>query len=138
MSLLDELYRETLLHHYKHPHNFGELAGATVDAQGDNPSCGDQVRLMLRLEGDTIAQARFVGQGCAISTASASMMTDLLEGKTISQALRLAQQFKAMIVEGSSPSPELGELSVLAGVHQLPARVKCATLAWNALEEALG
>jgi nitrogen fixation NifU-like protein len=137
MSLLDELYRETLMRHYQHPHNFGELAGASLDVQGHNPSCGDRVRLMLRLEDGRIAEARFLGQGCAISTASASMMTDLITGKAVGEALELAQRFRAMVVEGAPPAPELGELGVLAGVHRLPARVKCATLAWNALEQAL-
>lgn len=137
MSVLDELYRETLMRHYKHPHHYGELEGATLEVQGDNPSCGDRVRLMLRLEGDRVAEVRFVGQGCAISTASASRMTDVLQGKTVSEALRLARQFKAVVVDGTPPAAELGELGALAGVHKLPARVKCATLVWNALEEAL-
>lgn len=137
MSLIEDLYREIVLDHYKRPRNFGELAGAGVEVLGDNPSCGDKVRLMLKLEDQTISDAHFFGQGCAVSTASASMMTELIKGKTKAEALTLAQQFKAMIVDGAEPAPELGELKALAGVHKLHARVKCATLAWNALEEGL-
>ena len=128
MSVLDELYREILLDHYQSPRNFGVLPQATRQAGGMNPSCGDQVEVMVLLEGDTIADIRFQGQGCAISTASASLMTEALE---------LSRKFQAMVVEGAPPDPTLGDLLALQGVAKLPARVKCATLAWHALEEAL-
>jgi nitrogen fixation NifU-like protein len=137
MSLVEDLYREIVLDHYKRPRNFGGLAGATIAVEGDNPSCGDKVRLMLKVDNGAICDAHFSGHGCAISTASASMMTEALKGKTKAEALALAAQFKAMIVDGAEPAPELGHLQALAGVHRLHARVKCATLAWNALEEAL-
>jgi len=137
MSLLDEIYKQTLLQHYKHPQNFGVLPPPVVSTPGVNPACGDQLELHLRLEGGQITQALWQGQGCAISMASASMMTGLIQGKTIPEALDLVAKFKAMIVDGAEPAPELGDLRVLAGVHKLPARVKCATLAWNTLEEAL-
>ncbi len=136
MALLDELYKEVLLRHYKHPHNYGDLGGANVRVKGDNPSCGDQIELMLLTDGSRIQDIRFKGQGCAISQASASLMTDLIKGKSWDEAQKLIGQFKAMIVDGAEPAPELGDLAALAGVHKLHARVKCATLAWNALEEA--
>ncbi|MDX2005311.1 MAG: SUF system NifU family Fe-S cluster assembly protein [Meiothermus sp.] len=134
---LNDLYRELILEHYKRPRNYGPLPEATAQSQGHNPSCGDRVGVMLRLEGQRVVAAHFTGSGCAISTASASMMTELVQGKTREEALELARAFKAMVVDGTPPSPQLGQLSALAGVHQLPARVKCATLAWNALEQAL-
>lgn len=137
MSVLDELYREIILKHYQSPKNFGVLSQATRQAGGMNPSCGDQVEVMVRLEGDTIADIRFQGQGCAISTASASMMTELVKGKKVAEALELSRKFQAMVVEGAPPDPALGDLLALQGVAKLPARAKCATLAWHALEEAL-
>ncbi len=137
MSVLDELYRETILKHYQSPKNFGPLPNATKRAGGMNPSCGDQVEVMVRLEGERIAEIRFQGQGCAISTASASMMTEAVEGKTVAEALEIARRFHAMVVEGAPPDPALGDLLALQGVAKLPARVKCATLPWHALEEAL-
>jgi len=136
MSLLDELYKEIILRHYKLPRNYGSLETANVRVMGDNPSCGDQIELQVQTDGERIADLRFRGQGCAISQASASLMTDLVKGKTWEQALALEKQFKAMVVDGAAPTPELGELAALSGVHKLAARVKCATLAWNALEQA--
>lgn len=137
MNLLDELYKEIILRHYKRPANFGTLEPPAITTPGINPSCGDQLKLHLRIEGDRIADVRWEGQGCAISMASASLMSEQIKGKTLAEARALGQDLKAMIVEGSPPSPALGDLAVLAGVHKLPARVKCATLAWNTLEEAL-
>jgi nitrogen fixation NifU-like protein len=136
MSLLEELYKEVILRHYKSPQNYGELPAANLRVMGDNPSCGDQIELMILTDGERIKDLRFRGQGCAISQASASLMTGLIRGKSWAEALALEQQFKAMIVDGVSPAPALGDLAALAGVHKLPARVKCATLAWNALEQA--
>jgi nitrogen fixation NifU-like protein len=137
MSVLDELYREIILKHYQAPKNFGVLPQASKRAGGMNPSCGDQVEVMVLLEGETIADIRFQGQGCAISTASASLMTEAVKGKRVAEALDLAKKFQAMVVEGASPDSALGDLLALQGVARLPARVKCATLAWHALEEAL-
>lgn len=137
MNLLDELYKEIILRHYKRPANFGALEPPSITTPGINPSCGDQLKLHLRIEGDRIADVRWEGQGCAISMASASLMSELIKGKGVQEALALEQAFKAMIVDGSPPSDALGDLAALAGVHKLPARVKCATLAWNTLEEAL-
>jgi nitrogen fixation protein NifU and related proteins len=137
MNALNDLYREVILEHYKRPRNYGRLEGANLHSQGHNPSCGDKITLELQLGDNTIQAVNFTGSGCAISTASASMLTELVRGKTPGEALELTRRFKAMIVDGVPPSPELGQLAALAGVHQLPARVKCATLAWNALEQAL-
>ncbi|MER3481043.1 MAG: SUF system NifU family Fe-S cluster assembly protein [Meiothermus sp.] len=137
MSLLDEIYKQTILEHYKRPQNFGVLPPPVLSTPGVNPACGDQLELYLRLEDGKIGAAMWQGQGCAISMASASMMTGLIRGKTIPEALDLVGKFKAMIVDGAEPAPELGDLKALAGVHKLHARVKCATLAWNTLEEAL-
>ena len=136
MSLLEELYKEIILRHYKSPHNYGPLESANVRVKGHNPSCGDQVELLVQTDGERIENVRFMGQGCAISQASASLMTDLVKGKSWAEALVLEQQFKDMIVNGAAPTPELGDLAALSGVHKLAARVKCATLAWNALEQA--
>jgi nitrogen fixation NifU-like protein len=136
MSLLDELYKEIILRHYKSPRNYGPLETANLQVVGDNPSCGDQVELLIQTEGERIVDLRFRGQGCAISQASASLMTDLVKGKTWAEALELERKFKDMILEGAPPAPELGELAALSGVHKLAVRVKCATLAWNALEQA--
>lgn len=136
MSLLDDLYKEIILRHYKSPHNYGPLDSANVRVMGDNPSCGDQIELMVLTDGEQIADLRFRGQGCAISQASASLMTDLVKGKPWAEALELERKFKSMILDGTPPSPELGDLAALSGVHKLAARVKCATLAWNALEQA--
>lgn len=138
MALLDDLYKEILLNHYKNPHNYGNLEAANLRVKGSNPSCGDQIELVLQTDGSSIQDIRFRGQGCAISQASASLMTDLIKGKSWAEAEKLIRQFKAMIVDGAAPSPELGDLAALSGIHKLPARVKCATLAWNALEEARG
>lgn len=138
MGLLDELYKEILLQHYKHPHNYGDLENANLWVKGDNPSCGDRIELWLKTDGSVIQNIHFKGQGCAISQASASLMTDLVKGKSWKEAHRLTAQFKTMIVDGAAPAAELGDLAAFAGVHKLPARVKCATLAWNALEEASG
>ncbi|RDI95283.1 SUF system NifU family Fe-S cluster assembly protein [Meiothermus sp. QL-1] len=136
MGLLEELYQEIILKHYRNPRNHGELPGARLRVLGHNPACGDRVELQLQTDGERITEVRFLGQGCAISQASASLMTELVKGKTWAEALELERKFKAMVVEGAAPAPELGDLAALAGVHRLPARVKCATLAWNALEQA--
>ncbi|AWR86000.1 Fe-S cluster assembly sulfur transfer protein SufU [Meiothermus taiwanensis] len=136
MNLLEDLYKDIILRHYKSPHNYGPLESANVRVVGDNPSCGDQIELQVETDGEQIADVRFRGQGCAISQASASLMTDLVKGKTWAEALELERKFKSMILDGAPPAPELGDLAALSGVHKLAARVKCATLAWNALEQA--
>lgn len=136
---LGSLYQELILDHYKRPRNKGPLEGADVDIHMNNPVCGDEVRLRLRLDHGRIADARFEGQGCSISQASTSMMTRLLEGKSTAQAHALAARFTAMLHGDAEAARDkaLGDLRALAGVSQYPVRVKCALLAWNALEEGL-
>lgn len=133
---LTDVYREIVLEHSRHPRNRGALEAATLVQNGSNPSCGDELELSLQIEDDRILAARFAGVGCAISQASASLMTVLLEGKTIPQALELATDFHAML-RGAPPSERLGEASALQGVARLHARVKCATLPWQTLQVAL-
>jgi nitrogen fixation NifU-like protein len=133
------LYQEIILDHYRRPRNRGELAGEHRTIEKRNPTCGDEITLRLRVEDGRIAAGRFGGVGCSISQASASMMTVLLEGKTPEEALALADRFREML-HGSGEAaadPALGDLRALAGVARLPARVKCAMLAWTALEEAV-
>ena len=139
-SDLRELYQEVILDHSKRPRNFHEMADATHKALGNNPLCGDRVSLFLRLDGDRIADASFVGQGCAISKASASMMTDLLKGRTTAEAHDLFRRFHEMVITAPgevADSAGLGKLAAFAGVSEYPIRVKCASLAWHTLEAAL-
>ena len=139
MNGLDDLYQEILLDHYRSPRNFGPLPGHDHEAEGHNPLCGDRVRVEVRLDGDRLAAVRFEGSGCAISTASASMMTEMVSGKTREETDRLFERFRALVTgEGDSgPIEELGELAALGGVREFPMRVKCATLAWHTLRAAL-
>ncbi len=135
---LEDLYREVILDHYKHPRNRGRLDGdgtAAVDLQ--NPTCGDDIHLSLRLRDGRIQEVAFEGRGCSISMASASMMTEALRGKTLQEAVGLNAAFKGMLAGGAAED-RLGDLVSLSGVAQFPVRVKCATLAWNALAHALG
>ncbi len=136
MSFLDNLYKEIILEHYKNPRNYGILKPATISREGLNPSCGDELEIFLLVEDGRIADIKFRGEGCAISKASTSLMTVAIKGKTIGEAAKLAEQFKEMI-RGKTVAEELGDLSVLQGVAKLPARVKCATLSWITLEQAL-
>jgi len=136
MSLLDSLYQELILEHYKRPRNHQVLEHATTQQEGVNPSCGDELELYLVIEDDVIADIAFIGEGCAISQAATSMMTEAVKGRTVNEAKTRAQEFRAMI-HGDPPAEALGDLKVLAGIAKLPARVKCATLAWVTLEQAL-
>ncbi len=136
MSLLDSLYQESILAHYKKPRNYGPLDPHDVKEEGLNPSCGDEVTLYLRLEDGAISAVSFEGEGCAISQASASMLTEAVQGLPTLEALELVERFKRML-HGEEPGEALGELAVLKGVAKLPARVKCAALAFTALEAAL-
>lgn len=136
---LRELYQEVILDHYKHPRNRGSLEGADRHAEGFNPLCGDEVRIELILDGDVVRDVRFDGQGCAISTASASLMTEAIQGKTVAEAEEIIGTFQAMVTNtGEHQSdPDMGELEALAGVREHPVRIKCATLPWHALRAAL-
>ncbi len=134
---LDDLYREVILDHYSHPRNKGSLDPADVVREGANPLCGDEIRLSLVVRDGIVREVRFDGKGCSISQASASMMTDRIKGQPIAEAQRLIAAFKAMM-RGEAPAPDdLGDLEALQGVRKFPVRVKCATLGWVTLEEAL-
>lgn len=139
---LRELYQETILDHSRRPRNQHELAGA-LSAEGFNPLCGDEARVYVALEGDRITDVAFTGRGCSISTASASMMTESLKGKTRAEAEALFARFHSLLTlppdkKGAGAAPELGKLAVFSGVSEFPLRVKCATLAWHTLKAALG
>ncbi len=137
---LRELYQETILDHSKRPRNFHEIVDADATAVGHNPLCGDRVTVYVRLADGTIADVAFVGQGCAISKASASLMTDAVKGKSKAQAHELFEKFRKMVT-GRPGDPvdtgSLGKLAVLSGVCEFPVRVKCASLAWHTLEAAI-
>lgn len=137
---LSSLYKEVILDHYRRPRNKGELDGVTHTVTMNNPLCGDVVELKLRVRGDRIDEARFQGRGCSISQASASMMTEELEGLTVNEALRLTGKFTRLLhgESGLARDEELGDLRALAGVSQFPVRIKCALLGFNCLEELVG
>ncbi len=138
-SELGDLYQELILDHQKNPQNFGELEGANRHAEGFNPLCGDHVTVGLKVDGEgVIRDIRFQGSGCAISKASASLMTVALKGKSTADAERIFHGFHDMVT-GKEPKPpkDFGKLKVFAGVREYPARVKCASLAWHTLEAAL-
>jgi len=138
MSDLRDLYQEVILDHNRRPRNFGPLPGATRRAEGHNPLCGDRVTVFLDLAEGRIRDAAFQGSGCAISTASASLMTDALKGLTVEEARGLFHGFHELVTRGGGEgSPDLGKLAVFTGVREYPMRVKCATLAWHALMAAL-
>jgi nitrogen fixation NifU-like protein len=136
MNDLRELYQETILDHYRQPRNTGRMVDANRMAEGFNPLCGDKVKLYLKVEDGVISDARFEGSGCAIATASASLMTESIIGKRKEEALQLLEKIHAMVTGGSTLG-SMGKLEVLAGVHEFPQRVKCATLAWHTLKAAL-
>jgi nitrogen fixation NifU-like protein len=133
---LTDLYQQVILDHCKHPRNFHELAQPTCSAQGHNPLCGDQLRLFLAVEGDTVKEASFVGSGCCISKASASLLTETVKGKSKAAVQKMFEQVHELVTTGQAKG-DLGKLAVFAGVHKFPARVKCAILAWHALLAAL-
>ena len=136
---LGSLYQELILDHYRRPRNHGALPDANAVVHMHNPVCGDEVKLHLRLDGEQVLEAAFEGQGCSISQASVSMMTQLLAGRSAEEARRLAERFTAMLHGDAEAAADkaLGDLRALAGVRQFPVRVKCALLGWNALEKAL-
>ncbi|MEO7965944.1 MAG: Fe-S cluster assembly sulfur transfer protein SufU, partial [Gemmatimonadaceae bacterium] len=134
------LYQDVILEHNRNPRNFRELADASASAAGRNPMCGDEVTVWLKIEDDRIADVSFVGSGCAISKASASMMTHAVKGKTVTEAKEVFEHFHAMVTgKHADPSKDatLGKLKVFSGVARFPTRVKCASLAWHAMSEAI-
>ena len=138
MSDLRELYQEVLLDHYKRPRNFRKLESPCRHVEGYNPLCGDKVTVYVKLDGDIVKDVSFEGSGCAISTASASMMTESLKGKTRAEAETLFQAFHELITGNEAEDgPLLGKLAVFSGVREFPIRVKCASLAWHTFRAAL-
>ena len=135
---LKELYRDVILDHNRHPRNFGPLEGANHQAEGNNPLCGDRLILTVRLNGERIEDIRFEGRGCAISTASASLMTEAVKGRDRAAVRALFDKVHALLTQpGASPDGSLGKLAALSGVREFPARVKCASLCWHTLNAAL-
>jgi len=136
---LNSLYQQLILDHYRNPRNKGELPEKTVEIHMANPVCGDEIRLQLQIEGDRIVEARHVGHGCSISQASVSMMTNLLKERSLAEAEDLAQRFTAMMHgdEEVARDKGLGDLRALQGVSKFPVRIKCALLAFDALQEAI-
>lgn len=135
---LRDLYREVILDHSRRPRNYGAMDAANRQSDGFNPLCGDRLRLFLQVEDGAVRQASFVGDGCAISTASASLLTEAMRGRAEPEALELVESFRSMVSGESEPDEEaLGKLTVFAGVRDYPTRVKCATLAWHTLRAAI-
>jgi len=139
MTDLQDLYQELILDHGRRPRNFRALDGATRSAEGYNPLCGDKVKIFVKMDGDIVEDISFEGAGCAISTASASIMTETLKGKTRAEAEELFQTFHDLVTgrQAQLDAPELGKLAVFSGVSEFPIRVKCATLSWHTLRAAL-
>ncbi len=133
---LNDLYQQVILEHCRKPRNFHELPSATCSAQGHNPLCGDQLKLFLAMDGEKIADASFVGSGCCISKASASLLTESVKGKTKAEVQKTFDLVHEMVTTGEVKG-DVGKLAVFAGVHKYPARVKCAILSWHALMAAL-
>ncbi len=133
---LTELYQQVILDHNRRPRNRGKLPSANRVAHGDNPTCGDQCSVYLKLDGDRISDISFDGSGCAISQASASLMTTQVKGKTAAEVQTLYKNFHEIVTTGKEPE-EISDLAAFAGVHAFPARIKCATLGWHATLEAL-
>ena len=137
MELID-LYRDVILDHNRRPRNFGALESADASIEGFNPMCGDRLTVRLKMDDDTISDIRFEGQGCAISTASASLMTEAVKGRTRAEALQLFDRVHELLTDDAAPpADELGKLAALSGVREYPARVKCASLCWHTLASAL-
>jgi nitrogen fixation NifU-like protein len=135
--LIDDLYQEIILDHSKKPRNFGKMECPNAHAEGYNPLCGDRMRLDLKLENDVVKEAKFTGAGCAISMASASLMTEALKGKSRAEVEKIFERFHQLLTTDTPQTEDLGKLAVFSGVREYPARVKCATLAWHTLKAAL-
>lgn len=136
---LDTLYRQVIMDHYKNPRNRGILDGDSLTVNMNNPTCGDRIQLTLKVEDGKVVDAKFEGEGCSISMSSASMMTQAIKGKNIEEALKLSNIFSQMM-QGKDYNPDdldLGDIEALQGVSKFPARIKCATLAWKAMEKGL-
>ncbi|AYW48040.1 SUF system NifU family Fe-S cluster assembly protein [Tetragenococcus osmophilus] len=138
LSKLENLYRQIILDHSSHPHNHGVLENFSQSTEMNNPTCGDVIHLELQLKDGMIEEIAFSGQGCSISTASASMMTEIVKGQTVEKATTLAEEF-SLLVQGKEVTnvEELGDAEILQGVSKFPARIKCATLPWEALKKVI-
>jgi nitrogen fixation protein NifU and related proteins len=135
---LADLYRDVIVDHNRRPRNRGALMSATHEAEGNNPLCGDQLRIFIEMKDDLIRELKFDGSGCAISTASASLMSEAVRGRTRAEAAELFSAMHHMLTTpGAAPDPRLGKLMALGGVREFPARVKCASLCWHTLNAAL-
>jgi nitrogen fixation protein NifU and related proteins len=135
---LKDLYRDVILDHNKRPRNFGHVEHPDASADGHNPLCGDRLTVSLRMNGDRVEDVRFEGKGCAISTASASLMTEAVKGKDRATIGKLFNEIHALLTDqNAAPAPDLGKLAALSGVREFPARVKCASLCWHTLNAAL-
>ena len=136
---LDTLYRQVIMDHYKNPRNKGSLEDGSLVIDMNNPTCGDRIHLTLKVEDDRVTDAKFDGEGCSISMSSASMMTQIVKGKSVEEALKLAGIFSNMMQgkEYDEGDLDLGDIEALQGVCKFPARIKCATLAWKAMEKGL-
>ncbi|QUG42530.1 SUF system NifU family Fe-S cluster assembly protein [Psychrobacillus sp. INOP01] len=137
-SNLDQLYRRVIMDHYKNPRNKGSIEDGALTIDMNNPTCGDRIHLTLQVENGKIQNAKFDGEGCSISMASASMMTQAVKGKSVEEALQLSSTFSEMMLgKDYDDSIELEDIEALSGVSQFPARIKCATLAWKAMEKGV-
>ncbi|AZS16646.1 Fe-S cluster assembly sulfur transfer protein SufU [Paenibacillus lutimineralis] len=134
---LDDLYRRVIMDHYKNPRNRGKFDDDSLTVDLNNPTCGDRISLQLKLEDGVVKDARFNGEGCSISMSSASMMTEAVKGRTYAEAMDLASRFSSLMQGEAVDFDEYEELEALSGVNKFPARIKCATLAWNALKKGI-
>jgi len=134
---LNDLYRRVIMDHYKNPRNRGEMQDESVAIQLNNPTCGDRISLQLQLENGVVTDARYTGEGCSISMSSASMMTEAVKGLKYEEALALAERFSSLMKGADEEFEELEDIEALYGVNKFPARIKCATLAWNALRKGI-
>ncbi|MCW1927603.1 Fe-S cluster assembly sulfur transfer protein SufU [Bhargavaea beijingensis] len=136
---LDQLYRRVIMDHYKNPRNKGELSDGGLTIDMNNPTCGDRIHLTMQVEDGIVKDAKFDGEGCSISMASASMMTQAIKGKSVGDAVKMSKSFSDMMLgKDLDDSLDLGDIEALSGVSQFPARIKCATLAWKAMEKGVG
>ncbi|TDG00639.1 Fe-S cluster assembly sulfur transfer protein SufU [Paenibacillus piri] len=133
---LDDLYRRVIMDHYKTPRNRGTFENEAVTVDLNNPTCGDKIQLQMQIEDGKVRAAKFTGEGCSISMSSASMMTDAVKGKTLDEALEMAEKFSSLM-KGEPVEFEYEDIEALSGVNKFPARIKCATLAWNALRKGI-
>ncbi|ANA78944.1 SUF system NifU family Fe-S cluster assembly protein [Paenibacillus glucanolyticus] len=134
---LDDLYRRVIMDHYKNPRNRGKFDEDAVTIDLNNPTCGDRISLQLKVENGVVADAKYTGEGCSISMSSASMMTDAVKGKSLDEAISLANRFSSLMKGEAVEFEEYEDIEALSGVNKFPARIKCATLAWNALRKGI-